>query len=319
MLARLYKKIVTNSIRSFLIIGILLVSIIQWSCAMQHQEVTPELRTQFMQDLKEGKLNLTCGVDCGLSFTLNLRQMMAMLNSSQYTELAIMVMKIGYKQDFSYYLLGMAAQGLGYNEAALKYFNYSWTLYNDPTPFIHCRDDSTGDIILCGELGSPIDLGTRLPEVILDAQARLENEKKPFGYLTKWEGKDPVRNGLLSDPKFNDSLEATLGKQRAKQLLTGWGRGEPVASEVARVDDNMVFGACKPNDQCYHQAIIFISMIDGTVEACWQDAASSKSLSDFWLSPGGKPRKLHAGYCEMHDDTDLSKMFRDNTSDKRKR
>ena len=149
-------------------------------------------------------------------------------------------------------------------------------------------------------------------------QAKVENDNTPFGYLAKWEGKNPVRDRLLSDPKFMDSLETTLGKQRAQQLLTGWGKGDPVASEVARVDDNMVFGACKPNDQCYHQAIIFVSMIDGVVEACWQDATSSNSRSDFWLSPGAKPRKLSAGYCEMRDDTDLSKMFAQNTSDKTK-
>ena len=57
---------------------------------------------------------------------------------------------------------------------------------------------------------------------------------------------------FLSDPKFMDSLETTLGKQRAKQLLTGWGKGDHVASKDLRVDDNMVFAACKPNDQCYN-------------------------------------------------------------------
>ncbi len=149
-------------------------------------------------------------------------------------------------------------------------------------------------------------------------QAKVENDQRPFGYLAKWEGKSPVRNGLLSDPKFVDSLETTLGKQRAQQLLTGWGKGDPVTNKIERIDNNIVFAACKPNDQCYHQVIIFISMIDGVVEACWQDATPSNSLSDFWLSPGAKPRELSAGYCEMQENTDLSGMFAQNTPDKTK-
>ncbi len=312
----LFIEFIINSTRQFFIIGILFCCVALSSCAgtPKYTTVTPELRTQFMQDLKEGNLTLTSNtLECAFSFSDSRSKILSLMKTTQYAELAELVMKIGYGEDIAYCSLGYAAAGLGYYEAALKYFNYSLTLYNDPVATHHCRNELTGNL-LCGG----IDLGEYLPGMIAEAQANVENQKKPFGYLTKWEGKDPVRNGLLSDPKFMDSLEASLGKQRAKQLLIGWGRGEPVASEVARVDDNMVFGACKPNDQCYHQAIIFISMIDGAVQACWQDAASSKSLSDFWLSPGGKSRKLPAGYCEMHDDTDLSKMFRDNTSDKRK-
>jgi hypothetical protein len=37
-------------------------------------------------------------------------------------------MKVGYGKDLGYYLLGQAAEGLGYNEGALKYYQQSATV-----------------------------------------------------------------------------------------------------------------------------------------------------------------------------------------------
>jgi hypothetical protein len=276
----------------------------------KYATVTPELQAQFMHDLMNGQLTLTCDtLECAFSFNNNMGKMIELEKASKWEGLAELVMQVGFKQDGAYVFLAAAAHALGYHEAALKYLNYSWTLYNDSVSLHHCRNEITGNLA-CGG----VDLGTLIPKGIAEEQAIVESLKNPFGYLTKFEGKDPVRENLWADSKFMARLEDALGRERTKQLVTGWGKGDPVTTEITRVEDNLVFAACKPNDQCYHQVIVFISMRNGTVEACWQDASSSNARSDFWLSPQGTPRKLPAGYCEMHDDTDLAKMFLKNTS-----
>ena len=168
MLTRLCKKLGANSRRSLLIISILIGCIIQWSCAMQHEVVTPELRTQFMQDLKEGKLTLTCQLECDYSYNINFNRMIALMKSDQYAALAELVMQIGQEKDMAYFFLGYAASGLGYYEAALKYFNYSLSLYNDPIAFHHCWNESFGNLY-CGG----VDLGTWLPGLIAETQAKM--------------------------------------------------------------------------------------------------------------------------------------------------
>ena len=154
--------------------------------------------------------------------------------------------------------------------------------------------------------------------MLAEAQAKAEAQKNPFGYLVNLEGKDPVRDNLWSDANIMDSMERTLGKQRTKLLISGWGKGDPVATQISRVDDNMVFAACKPHDQCYHQAIIFISTVDGSVNACWQDA-NGKAVTDFWLGADGSTRKLPGGTCEMKEQTNLSQMFRQNSANRKNR
>jgi hypothetical protein len=283
------------------------------SCAPMHKMVTPELRNQFMGDLKSGRLGLTCQFDCYWSWLNEYPRMVQLHRASQWEALAELVMQVGLEQDLAYFFLGRAAEGLGHYDSAVKFYQQSIALYKDPVTLHHCEDGS-------GSWCAGLDLGAALPEVLAAAEvarnqqsAQAELLNKPFGYLAKLDGKDPVKENLWSDPKVMVNLNQTLGKQRTKQLITGWGGGSPVVTPMTRVDANMVFGACKPHDQCYHQAIVFISLTDGSVQACWQDVNTGRTVADVWLSPGGASRKLPGGYCEQNEDTDLSMMYRQNS------
>lgn len=136
------------------------------ACTPRYTVVTPELRTQMMADLKAGKPNLTCDLECVFSWTSNFRRMIALHNASQWEALAELVMQVGHGKDISYYFLGKAAEGLGYYDAAAKYYQTSLQLYNGPHKLHHCRDVPGGDY--CGGL----NLGIVLPKQIASVQAQ---------------------------------------------------------------------------------------------------------------------------------------------------
>lgn len=146
------------------------------ACTPRYTVVTPELHSQMMADLKAGKPNLTCDLECVFSWTSNFRRMITLHNASQWEALAELVMQVGHGKDISYYFLGKAAEGLGYYDAAAKYYRYSLELCNGRNKLYHCRAVKSGNY--CGGL----DLTATLPKLIASVQAQ---GKTQGGMLTQ--------------------------------------------------------------------------------------------------------------------------------------
>lgn len=123
-------------------VTLIILPFIYISCAApKYATVTPKLRTQFLKDLKAGKPNLDCDtLACDLSWITNLNGMIRFYNSQEWEKLAKSVMKVGYGKDFAYFFLGQVAEGMGYNEAALKYYQQSVRVFNDSKKLHHCRE-----------------------------------------------------------------------------------------------------------------------------------------------------------------------------------
>ena len=124
-------------------------------CAMKYQTVTPELRSQMLSDLKSGSFTLNCDINCAFSWISNLDKLSLMYRSNQWENLAQTVMQIGYGNDLAYYFLGACAENMGYFDAAMKFYQFSWALYEDNMESHHCRDSGEG----CGGL----DIAQLLP------------------------------------------------------------------------------------------------------------------------------------------------------------
>lgn len=130
--------------------AIFLMSMLCFSCGMQHKTVSPEIRSQMLDDLREGRLTLRCKIDCDFTWLQNYPSMAKMHNTGMWEDLAILVMQIGLENGPSYFFLGKAADGLGYYESAVKYYNYSLAMYRDPNALNHCKGtDRPG---FCGDL-----------------------------------------------------------------------------------------------------------------------------------------------------------------------
>jgi len=90
---------------------------------VKYKDVTPDIRTAILDDLKNGKLVLECGDLCGASWASAIAGIHAQDLAENYQELAVRVVQIGHKEDLAYYYLGQAAQGLGYHQAAIGYYS----------------------------------------------------------------------------------------------------------------------------------------------------------------------------------------------------
>lgn len=70
---------------------------------------------------KAGAIVFTCTTECALSYTFRKGTWKTLHGKRAWRDLAIAVIKVGYDNDLSYFLLGEAAAGLGMEEAARVY------------------------------------------------------------------------------------------------------------------------------------------------------------------------------------------------------
>lgn len=74
------------------------------------------------EKFKRGEVVLDCGFQCALSYGHNKGDWKKMHGKKSWRDLAVAVIKVGYLNDLSYFLLGEAANGLGLHDAARTYY-----------------------------------------------------------------------------------------------------------------------------------------------------------------------------------------------------
>jgi hypothetical protein len=107
-------------------------------CGEKVEVLTPAVQAQMMDDLKAGNLVLDCGEKCSFAWAMKVDSIHSLDLAERWPELAQSVMKIGYGQDLAYYYLGQAAQGLGYHEAAIKYYQWAYALAASQNTLLQC-------------------------------------------------------------------------------------------------------------------------------------------------------------------------------------
>lgn len=187
------------------VIAICALSFFCSSCAPKHATVSPELRVQFLNDLKEGRLSLNCQFECDWSWLQNYHRMVNLHNSKMWEELTELVMQVGLENGVSYYFLGKAADELGYYDAAIKYYKYSIALYNDPRAMNHCDPGERGDY--CGV----VDSNYEIPLLIAEVEKKKDSLNKPVaGFPSVPEDTKPA---VKSDCKTQDPAVKSAQKQ----------------------------------------------------------------------------------------------------------
>jgi hypothetical protein len=92
------------------------------SCGTIPPEVPPD---ELLRRLQAGEPVLECGAPCHDAWRTNRTTALVMNEARQWRDLAILVMQIGYMNDLTYYYLGRAAEGLGFQDAAKTYYQIS--------------------------------------------------------------------------------------------------------------------------------------------------------------------------------------------------
>jgi hypothetical protein len=143
------------------------------ACANKYDSLTPEIQAKMMDDLKQGNLVLDCGAKCSFTWIAKVQQIHQFDTAERWQDLAQAVMQIGYGQDLSYYYLGQAAQGLGYQDAAIKYYRYSFSLNTGQDPLAKCASlaSQTNDPCQGVDIAASIPVLIKASEDVLAQQA----------------------------------------------------------------------------------------------------------------------------------------------------
>jgi hypothetical protein len=99
------------------------------ACAPQEAMVSPEQRLAM---IPTGEPLLTCRAECLAAWQAAAPQAEAFARAGQWTDLALLVLRIDYEDDLTTYYLGEAAQGMGYPTAAENYYRQSVELSSGP-------------------------------------------------------------------------------------------------------------------------------------------------------------------------------------------
>lgn len=96
---------------------------------------------------QQGSIELTCNTECAAPFLLKRSSLKESHDNKSWRVLAMDTIKVGYRFDLSYYYLGTAAKGLGFDNAAKKYFEDALKLSEN-------NDNSCAHsfILGCGEI-----------------------------------------------------------------------------------------------------------------------------------------------------------------------
>jgi hypothetical protein len=124
---------------SWAVAGSLAAAMLLAGCESKVATLTPEVQAGMLKDLQSGKLALDCGMKCSFTFINRAAQLQALDIAERWNDLAEQTMQIGFGNDLAYYYLGQSAQGLGYHQAAIDYYNYSYALAQGTDSSLRCE------------------------------------------------------------------------------------------------------------------------------------------------------------------------------------
>ncbi len=158
-------------------------------CANKYDSLTPDLQASMMSDLRDGKLTLDCGLKCKLTWETQAPAIHALDVAERWPDLATHVMQIGYGSDLAYYYLGQSAQGLGYHQAAIGYYNYSAAISSGSDALLRCAAGQTPS----GDPCQGVDLAQSIPVLVQASRDALDKQRADAEAQAAAETPAPVR------------------------------------------------------------------------------------------------------------------------------
>jgi tetratricopeptide (TPR) repeat protein len=142
-------------------------------CAAKYDTLTPDVQAKMMEDLKLGRPVLDCGEKCLFTWISRVNTIHQYDTAERWPELAQTVMQVGYGQDLAYYYLGQAAQGLGYHEAAIAYYNLAYSINTGADHSLQCAT-------IAAQIQTPcegVDLASSIPVLVKASQDAIAQEE----------------------------------------------------------------------------------------------------------------------------------------------
>lgn len=143
---------------------ILAIAVLLTACATGGVNVADP---NFTKDFSAGNLRLTCTLACAGTAGANRSKLTQFYTQGNWLDLAREVAKVGYENEREYFYLGVAAQQLGYKNAARIYYNLALdTKYK------------CGSVQGCDGFTFPRDIQTQLSSLDLSVSTSRKNNKK---------------------------------------------------------------------------------------------------------------------------------------------
>jgi len=188
--------------------------------------------------LGRGEIRLTCETSCSGAWGTYRDKMKALYDNKLWNDLAILVAKLGFESDQTYYYLGRSAEGLGYIDAALTYYRLAQASFK-----------CDGIINNCDGLAFPNDidkalerLSASLNKVGMECETDL-NCAEGKSCLTKKEPGTECRKSATNDTDPTINLSATPVQNTGNVLVKP--KTEPESKATATNIDNLcVKGNC---------------------------------------------------------------------------
>jgi clan AA aspartic protease (TIGR02281 family) len=142
-------------------------------CASQNDGLSGRSDDYILDQISKGHAELTCTLGCSLNQGLHRPEFKRLYVERSWRELALKVTALGSLNDQSWFYLGMSAEGLGYNDAAIIYLNHAINVSEKLEPGIQCNYINL--INNCDGLTFPNDAVFELHKLTQTVSAAVQN------------------------------------------------------------------------------------------------------------------------------------------------
>jgi hypothetical protein len=199
------------------------------ACTSSNPEISSSSDDQHVKfkEFTDGKSFLDCDVACSGSWGWIRDELELYYNTNRWERLANTVLSNGHNVDLNYFYLGSAAEGLGYNHAAITYYKSA----------IHGNHKCDGILNNCDGINVPKLASSRLAVLErnhkrkLKSQSSDRSEKKPAQKVATQE-----KQSAPDIKKSNNNADAKNDRSRAKEYSWNQLNKKLVASRMKDPD-----------------------------------------------------------------------------------
>ena len=91
-------------------------------CAEQAPNLSPADQAYLQRHFAAGDVIMTCGLGCSGSYGVHSQELKTLYAAGDWTALSQELLSIGNDNDQAWFYLASAAEGLGYDDAAQRYY-----------------------------------------------------------------------------------------------------------------------------------------------------------------------------------------------------
>jgi hypothetical protein len=143
-------------------------------CAVQHPLPDATAREALFDRFAAGEVELQCRFDCSYTYEENASYIAQLYNNKMWRELAVLISHIGYRQNLTWYMLGVSADGLGYRDAAARYYEKALLERNQCGIWEDYRREKRDS---CGGLKVNVEAQRRREAILSPGNAGLDKDK----------------------------------------------------------------------------------------------------------------------------------------------